>query len=110
MNEKDFEKEKTRRHQMHQLDALVANETRAQGLTVGSAGGGVIDIIMRTHSGKFMWQVFQPEEIATIIHQLAASINCRASITPLDKLVCSPTKPEKENVATKKAVNKRSAK
>ena len=110
MNEKDFEKEKTHRHQMHQLDALAANESRAQGLTVGSAGGGAIDIIMRTHSGKIMWQVFQPEEIASIIHQLAASIDCRASITPLENLVSPPTKPEKEDVATKKTINKRSAK
>jgi len=158
MTEKELQKELARRHKLRQLETLEANETRAQSLTVGTAGGGTVEITMRSSSGRFLWNTYQPVEIIEFINQLAAGIGCHIHILPrqdfaswrdwkvtpeelehargiqplqgvghsphpkmlgreeytagMQQQVLAPQKEiqEKENVATKKAVNKRTAK
>lgn len=157
MNDKELKKELERRNKLRQLEALDANASRAQSLTVGTAGGGTVEIMMRTHAGKFMWNTYQPVEVVEFINQLAAGIGCHIQIVPRedfasyrgwkvaiehssgaglsDKFIPPqidqeimresgrklphPNKQsgrqkveykEKENVATKKAVNKRTTK
>ena len=82
MNEKELQKELDRRHKLRQLEALEANETRAQSLTVGTAGGGTVEITMRSSSGRFLWNTYQPVEVVEIINQLAAGIGCHIHILP----------------------------
>jgi len=158
MTEKELQKELNRRHKLRQLETLEANETRAQSITVGTAGGGSIEITMRSSSGRFLWNTYQPVEVVEFINQLAAGIGCHINILPRQDFASwrdwkvtpeelehargiqpfqgvghsphpnilgreeytagmapqiSPLKEdvqEKENVATKKAVNKRSTK
>ena len=158
MTEKELQKEIDRRHKLRQLETLEANETRAQSLTVGTAGGGSVEITMRSSSGRFLWNTYQPVEIIEFINQLAAGIGCHIQIVPRQDFASwrdwritpeelehargiqpfqgvghsphpkmlgreehtagmaqkiAPLKKEvqeKENVATKKAVNKRSTK
>jgi hypothetical protein len=157
MTEKELQKELNRRHKLRQLETLEANETRAQSLTVGTSGGGSVEITMRSHSGRFLWNTYQPVEVVEFINQLAAGIGCHIHILPRQDFASwrdwkvtpeelehargiqqfqgvghsphpkalgrkeytagmaqqiSPMEEvqEKENVATKKAVNKRSTK
>jgi hypothetical protein len=158
MNDKELQKELDRRHKLRQLENLEANDTRAQSLTVGTAGGGTVEITMRSSSGRFLWNTYQPVEIIEFINQLAAGIGCHIHILPRQDFaswrnwkvtpeelahargiqplqgvgysphpkalgreeytagmapkIMPPTEKvqEKENVATKKAVNKRSTK
>ena len=158
MTDKELQKELERRQKLRQLEALEANDTRAQSLTVGTAGGGTVEITMRSSSGRFLWNTYQPVEVVEFINQLAAGIGCHIhilprqdfaswrdwkvtpeeleharGIQPLQGVGHSPFAKmlgkeeftagmqqqvlpviekvqEKENVATKKAVNKRSTK
>lgn len=82
MDDKELQKELDRRHKLRQLEALEANETRAQSLTVGTAGGGTVEITMRSSSGKFLWNTYQPVEIIEFINQLAAGVGCHIHILP----------------------------
>jgi hypothetical protein len=158
MTEKELQKELDRRNKLRQLEALEANETRAQSLTVGTAGGGTVEVTMRSASGRFLWNTYQPVEVIEFINQLAAGIGCHIHILPRQDfaswrdwkvtpeelehargvqafqgvghspfakmlgreeftagmrqqvLPLTEEVQEKENVATKKAVNKRSTK
>ena len=158
MTEKELQKELDRRHKLRQLETLEANDTRAQSLTVGTAGGGTVEITMRSSAGRFLWNTYQPVEVVEFINQLAAGIGCHIHILPrqdfsswrnwkvtpeelehargiqqfqgvghsphpkmlgreeytagMAQQIVAPKEEvqEKENVATKKAVNKRSTK
>ena len=158
MNDKELQKELDRRHKLRQLENLEANDSRAQSLTVGTAGGGAVEITMRSSSGRFLWNTYQPVEVVEFINQLAAGIGCHIQIVPrqdfaswrdwrmtpeelehargiqplqgvghsphpkmlgieeyaagMQQPALPPTKEikEKKNVATKKAVNKRTTK
>lgn len=155
MNEKDFKKELEARNKQRHLESLDANKDRAHSISIGHSSGGTTEINMRTNSGKFIWNVYQPVEVVEILYQLAASIGCHIDIQPRNDFASwrqwkKPTEEEhkhlnghapfakyvendrkkgmlghekqnpspeqthevqeKENVATKKAVNKRTTK
>ena len=80
MNDKELDKELKRRHKMRQLENLEANNTRAQSITVGTAGGGTTEITMRSASGSFLWNTYQPVEIIELIHQLSANVGCHLQL------------------------------
>ena len=82
MNEKELQKELDKRHKLRQLETLEANDTRAQSVTVGTAGGGTVEITMRSPSGKFLWNTYQPVEVIELINQLAAGVGCHIQILP----------------------------
>ena len=82
MNDREFKKEFNRRQRLQQLEAMEANESRAQSIAVGTAGGGSVDITMRGTTGKFLWNVYQPVEVIELINQLAAGIGCHIQIVP----------------------------
>ena len=82
MNDKQLQKELERRNRLLQLEHLEANASRAQSLTVGTAGGGTVEITMRSASGKFLWNTYQPVEVIEFINQLAAGIGCHIQIVP----------------------------
>ena len=43
MNDKELQKELDRRNKLRQLETLEANDSRAQAITVGTAGGGTVE-------------------------------------------------------------------
>ena len=82
MNEKELQKELDRRQKLSQIEALEANKTLAQSLTIGTAGGGTVEITMRNSSGRFLWNTYQPVEVVELINQLSAGIGCHIHIVP----------------------------
>lgn len=82
MNDKELQKELDRRHKMRQLENLEASDTRAQSLMIGTAGGGTTEITMRSASGKFLWNTYQPVEVIELIHQLSANVGCHLQLVP----------------------------
>jgi hypothetical protein len=156
MNAKEIQKEIELKQKLRQLEAMDSNDSRAQSITVGTAGGGTTEITMRSASGKFLWNTYQPVEVIELIHQLSANVGCHLQLVPrkdfaswrdwkvtpeelahargeqylpgagfppfvndmsdhtqVGRPIPTPIAQEvqeKENVATKKAVNKRSTK
>jgi len=84
MNEKDLKKEIDALNRKRHLESLESNQTRAQSIAIGSSSSGTVEINMRTNSGKFLWDVYQPVEVIEIIYQLAACIGCVIEIQPRD--------------------------
>lgn len=64
------------------LENRESNYSRARSITVGTAFGGVAEIMMRGDGGRHLWCVMQPVEVIELIHQLAANVGCNAQITP----------------------------
>ena len=153
MTDEELQKEIDKKQKLNQLRSLEANNSRAQSITIGSAGGGTTEISMRGVNGDFLWNVYQPVEGVELINQLSANIGCHIAIQPRndfaswrgwrevteeEKLHLNNFPPfqdsltyeqmqqgkksieinrekgsdikEQKNVATKKAVNKRSTK
>ena len=65
-----------------QLQSIEANKTRAQSVNIGTAGGGITEITMRSAAGVFLWNTYQPVEVVELINQLAANIGCHIHIVP----------------------------
>tara|TARA_R110002126_G_scaffold4598_1_gene24280 strand:- start:1265 stop:1693 length:429 start_codon:yes stop_codon:yes gene_type:complete len=82
MTEKEIEEELARKQKMIRLSQLNAEDCRAQTLSIGNAGGGTSEITMRSTSGTFLWNTYQPAEVIEFIHQLAANIGCHIHIAP----------------------------
>jgi hypothetical protein len=55
---------------------------RARSVTVGTAFGGVTELIMRRTDGTFTYAIMQPVEIVELIHQLAANVGCHMQLVP----------------------------
>jgi len=72
---KEFEK------QMSEL-SREGDLNRGRSISVGSAGGGVCELSVRTHDGRSIWYVMQPVEVTELIHQLAANIGCHIHLQP----------------------------
>lgn len=58
------------------------NTARARSVTVGTAFGGVAELIMRRSDGTFTFAILQPVEAIELIHQLAASVGCHINLAP----------------------------
>ena len=82
MNDKELQKELERHHKLRQLESLKAGDTRAQSITIGNAGGGTVEITMRSASGRFLWNTYQPVEAIELINQLAAGVGCHIHLMP----------------------------
>ena len=82
---KDLEKLEREIHfkmKERQLAAMGQEDNRAQGITIGLAGGGTTEITMRGVTGGYLWNVYQPVEVVELINQLAANIGCHIHIRP----------------------------
>jgi hypothetical protein len=68
-------------YEANELANLKQNQTRARSLSVGTAGGGVIELNMR---GDFsnLWYQMQPTEAIEIIGQLAAASGIEIAMRP----------------------------
>lgn len=56
--------------------------TRCRALTVGTAGGGITEIGMKSNEGYYCWNHLQPVEVIEFIHQLAGQVGCHIAIQP----------------------------
>jgi hypothetical protein len=70
-----------RQYEENELADLKQRQTRARSLSVGTAGGGLIELNMR---GDFanLWYQMQPTETVELINQLAASIGVEIAMRP----------------------------
>jgi hypothetical protein len=68
-------------YEENELANITANQTRARSISVGSAGGGIVEINMR---GDFsnLWYQMQPTEAIELIGQISASIGVEIAIRP----------------------------
>lgn len=82
MNKKDFEEFQRAIQLQQQQNDLAASQHRARSVTVGTAFGGVTELMMRKHDGSITWATMQPVEVMELIHQLSAGIGCHIHIQP----------------------------
>lgn len=70
-----------RQYEENELADLKQRQSRARSLSVGNAGGGVVEINMR---GDFanLWYQMQPTEAIEIIGQLAAAVGIEIAMRP----------------------------
>jgi hypothetical protein len=68
-------------YEENELANITANQTRARSISVGTAGGGIVEINMR---GDFsnLWYTMQPTEAVELIAQISASIGVEIAIRP----------------------------
>jgi hypothetical protein len=68
-------------YEENELAGMTANQNRARSISVGSAGGGIVEINMR---GDFsnLWYQMQPMEAVELIGQISASIGVDIAIRP----------------------------
>tara|TARA_R110000796_G_scaffold35765_1_gene91728 strand:- start:1995 stop:2504 length:510 start_codon:yes stop_codon:yes gene_type:complete len=71
-----------KKEKLRQLKSLDQHDSRAQAITIGTAGGGTTELTMRSAHGQFLWNVYQPVEVVELINQLAANIGCHIHIQP----------------------------
>jgi hypothetical protein len=61
--------------------SIKQNQTRARSLSVGTAGGGIVELNMRGDYGN-LWYQMQPTEAIEIIGQLAAAVGVEIAMRP----------------------------
>jgi hypothetical protein len=80
---KRLEKEFQRKMQQQVFENdIAANQNRARSVTVGTAFGGAIELMMRKHDGNVVWATLQPVEAIELLHQLAAGVGCQLRLQP----------------------------
>lgn len=82
MKKNDFKKVLDQHNAQFQANSLVAENTRARSITIGTAFGGTLEAGMRMVNGTYVWCILQPSEVIELIHQMAATIGCHICITP----------------------------
>lgn len=63
-------------------ESRIGDLRRARSVTVGTAFGGVTELMMRGNDGNVIWAVMQPVEVVELIHQLAANVGCHIHLQP----------------------------
>lgn len=61
--------------------SMKQNQTRARSLSIGTAGGGIIELNMRGDYGN-LWYQMQPTEAIEIIGQIAAASGIEIAMRP----------------------------
>ena len=82
MNKKDFEQQMQDIAHKMSLENRDGDLRRARSIAVGTAFGGVTEIMMRGNDGNVLWSHMQPVEVIELIHQLAANVGCHIHIQP----------------------------
>jgi len=68
-------------HEQNELEALEANKTRARSFSVGTCGGGLLEVSIRGDSG-FLWYQLGAVEAVEVIQQLAAGAGLDVALRP----------------------------
>lgn len=66
----------------YEVENRESNFNRARSITVGTAFGGVCEILMRADGGRHLWCVMQPVEVIELIHQLSSNVGCNVDLKP----------------------------
>ncbi len=83
MMNKKLQKELQHKLQKQNLENdIAANQNRAKSVTVGTAFGGAVELMMRKHDGNVVWAILQPVEVIELLHQLAAGVGCHLHVQP----------------------------
>jgi hypothetical protein len=64
------------------LNGVSEGLNRARSITVGTCGGGTIEVAMRRADGSNTFIILQPVEVVELIHQLSAQIGCHLQMLP----------------------------
>lgn len=83
----------------------VANLNRARSVTVGTAFGGVSEIMLRRQNGKVVWATLQQGEVVELIYQLAALVGCDVDLHPREEFLSWKRRIFHENRESQKPVN-----
>ena len=81
MKKSEFKKQWDDLEKRLQLENRENEFNRARSVTVGTAFGGTVEVMMRGNNG-FLWTPLQPVEVVELINQLAAGIGCHIAIKP----------------------------
>lgn len=84
MAQRKVSKTRQKIHQIYEeneLASVKANQTRARSISVGTAGGGVLEINMRGDSIN-LWYQIQPTEAVELIGQIAAAAGVEIAMRP----------------------------
>jgi hypothetical protein len=68
-------------YEENEYASLEQNKNRARSLTVGSAGGGILELSMRGDYAN-LWYQLQPVESVELINQLAAAVGLEIAMRP----------------------------
>jgi len=68
-------------YEQNELDALKATQSRGRSLTVGTCGGGMLEVIIRGDS-NYLWYQLGAVETVEIIQQLAAGCGLDIALRP----------------------------
>lgn len=83
MMNKKLQKEFQYKLQQQNLENdIAANQNRAKSVTVGTAFGGAIELMLRKPDGNVVWAILQPVEVIELLHQLAAGVGCQLHLQP----------------------------
>ena len=80
--EKDLRRELEELEMRMTLQSRNADLNRARTISVGSAGGGTVEISMRCMNGDAIWYIMQPVEVIEYINQMAAIVGCHIHVKP----------------------------
>lgn len=111
MNQDIFDDELAAIQRQLEANNRKSNLTRGRSLTCGTSFNGMVEVIIRGDGDKFLWVVLSPAEASELVHQLAASIACTATITPrtdvINNRIWNKVKQEEQQnvVATKEDIN-----
>jgi hypothetical protein len=84
MTQKKLSKTRQQIHQLYEeneLAALKQNQSRGRSLTVGTAGGGIIELCIRADFSS-LWYQLPPTEAIELIGQLAAASGVDIAMRP----------------------------
>lgn len=68
-------------YEEHEYASIAQNKYRARSVTVGTAFGGVCELILRS-DGATVWAQMQPVEVVELIEQLAAGAGLQVAMRP----------------------------
>lgn len=80
--QKEIQKLVDANHLEVQKRAFGQEKFRAQSITIGKAGFGPTEIILRASDGEYLFYILQPVEVIEILEQLAANVGCTVQIEP----------------------------
>ena len=84
MTQKKVSKTRQKIHQLYEeneLASVKATQTRARAISVGTAGGGILEINMRGDVAN-LWYQMQPTEAVELIGQIAAAVGVEIAMRP----------------------------
>lgn len=83
--EKEYQEEvKSRRRLAILEETEFDRHHRASSVATGSAGGGSVELTLRSTSGNFIHHIMQPVEAIELLHSLSATVGCHVQLQPRD--------------------------